>query len=516
MPTGPGWTTLAKPSPTPPTTAVPQSGPITSSPRSAAARLSATSCSTGTLSLKIITSWPALDGVHRLDEGVRTGHRDQRDGVGAGARSAAPVVRGGASSRRPARRGGWTSASARSTPASAVSSAPPSASRTATTMSLGVASAGTSKPISVEHLEVERGGHRDLRGRDAVDALDGSGSPAAASPSRRTRPSELHVPWSCRHLLQMGKSRGEHPPAGHGRTCARPGPAPLARGSSSSVPSEASQAANSGITSPCIAQSSSVADSRWSCGARARTAASTSGVATPAARCTASQPHSTSSPYGVSPSPRPTSSAASIGPGAARARQPRDRYVDQPPTTTGCPSRCSTPPRTEARATSGSRSSAVRSAQGTAVARVPTTPTQRPATSTYTASGPRCSTSTCPSGVPQQVLPHPGVRRRRITRPRYPPRHLPPGNRRSHHRAPEGCVMSSIGSHGSECASERNCHVDVQVGGRRSGSRSAGRTRPAAGLGQDSRPRSPARGSHVRRDLRVPARHGSRPATSRS
>ena len=39
-PTGPGRTTLAKPSPTPPTTAVPQSGPITSSPRSAAACLS--------------------------------------------------------------------------------------------------------------------------------------------------------------------------------------------------------------------------------------------------------------------------------------------------------------------------------------------------------------------------------------------------------------------------------------------------------------------------------------------
>ena len=36
MPTGPGCTTLAKPSPMPPTTAVPQSGPITSSPRSAA------------------------------------------------------------------------------------------------------------------------------------------------------------------------------------------------------------------------------------------------------------------------------------------------------------------------------------------------------------------------------------------------------------------------------------------------------------------------------------------------
>ena len=39
MPTGPGRTTLAKPSPTPPTTAVPQSGPMTSSPRSGGAPL---------------------------------------------------------------------------------------------------------------------------------------------------------------------------------------------------------------------------------------------------------------------------------------------------------------------------------------------------------------------------------------------------------------------------------------------------------------------------------------------
>ncbi|MEJ7689125.1 MAG: hypothetical protein WKF76_01110 [Nocardioidaceae bacterium] len=59
MATGPGRTTLAKPSPTPPTTAVPQSGPITSSPLSAAISFSATSCSTATLSLKTITSSPA-------------------------------------------------------------------------------------------------------------------------------------------------------------------------------------------------------------------------------------------------------------------------------------------------------------------------------------------------------------------------------------------------------------------------------------------------------------------------
>ena len=56
MPTGPGRVALAKPRPTPPTIAVPQSGPITSRPRSVATSLSAISCSRGTLSLKIITS----------------------------------------------------------------------------------------------------------------------------------------------------------------------------------------------------------------------------------------------------------------------------------------------------------------------------------------------------------------------------------------------------------------------------------------------------------------------------
>ena len=42
----------------PDTIAVPQSGPITSRPRSAARSFSHTSCATGTLSEKIITSQP--------------------------------------------------------------------------------------------------------------------------------------------------------------------------------------------------------------------------------------------------------------------------------------------------------------------------------------------------------------------------------------------------------------------------------------------------------------------------
>ena len=52
---------------------------------------------------------------------------------------------------------------------------------------------------------------------------------------------------------------------------------------------------------------------RWCGAACARTAASTSGVGTPAARCMASQPQSTSSPSGVRPSPRPTRRAGRWG-----------------------------------------------------------------------------------------------------------------------------------------------------------------------------------------------------------
>src|ERR671910_140487 len=58
-PTGPGTTTLAKPRPTPPRRAVPQSGPMTRRPSAAASRLRATSASTSTPSLKTITCRPA-------------------------------------------------------------------------------------------------------------------------------------------------------------------------------------------------------------------------------------------------------------------------------------------------------------------------------------------------------------------------------------------------------------------------------------------------------------------------
>lgn len=59
IPTGPGRSALAKPSPRPPTTAVPQSGPITSTSWLAASSLRTISCSTDTLSEKSITETPA-------------------------------------------------------------------------------------------------------------------------------------------------------------------------------------------------------------------------------------------------------------------------------------------------------------------------------------------------------------------------------------------------------------------------------------------------------------------------
>ena len=253
------------PSPRPPTTAVPQSGPITSSPRSAAARLSATSCSTRHVVAEDHHVVAGVDGVHRLDE--RVGARAPRP-----ARSRRPVraQRGAGGPRRRllARcrcRGGARTRRARaSTPASAgVERAvvgEPDARRPCRWAS---PRAGTSKPISVEHLDVERGGHRDLRGRDArrrpatVRLTWSSVTESAYAPA-----AELDVRRSCGHPLQIGDERQARALE---QAAARRVPDPSQRRRPSAprrrCPSAASQAANSGITSPCIAQSSSVADS---------------------------------------------------------------------------------------------------------------------------------------------------------------------------------------------------------------------------------------------------------------
>ena len=83
-PTGPGRTTLAKPNARPETIAVPQSGPMTRTPASCAARLSATSCSTGHAVGEDQHALAGGDGVGGLGDGVRPGHADdgQRRTVG--------------------------------------------------------------------------------------------------------------------------------------------------------------------------------------------------------------------------------------------------------------------------------------------------------------------------------------------------------------------------------------------------------------------------------------------------
>ena len=97
-------------------------------------------------------------------------------------------------------------------------------------------------------------------------ALRRRGSPGAASPSRRTRPSGARrgfVGGSCSLLQRRGSSGRPAPDQQPGaRRCGRsPMQGRVAAASSAGVPRAATYAANSGSTSPCRAQSSSVADS---------------------------------------------------------------------------------------------------------------------------------------------------------------------------------------------------------------------------------------------------------------
>src|SRR5262249_21070852 len=107
-PISPAATVCAKPRPTPPTTAVPQSGPITSRPRSAAMSLSVISCSTGMLSEKIMTSQPASSASIASANAYRPG-TETSTSPGPPRRAAAAVVRGGGAGGR---RGGAPGAGA--------------------------------------------------------------------------------------------------------------------------------------------------------------------------------------------------------------------------------------------------------------------------------------------------------------------------------------------------------------------------------------------------------------------
>ncbi len=194
MPTPPGRTTLANPRATPPTCAVPQSGPITSTSAAAAASLSRTSSSTETLSENSITlmpdamaskasvtaCWPGTEITARLAPERAAARPERARGdlvVTAAARVAGATQCGqGVVDRRKA----------------------------------GVEHVGVVDPQSddevvrpglrrhveahaTQHVDVELGGHRDLGGRDAGRAGDGARHLHQAHRVVIGAPAQLHV-----------------------------------------------------------------------------------------------------------------------------------------------------------------------------------------------------------------------------------------------------------------------------------------------------------------------------------
>ena len=116
-PTGPGRTTLAKPSPTPPTTAVPQSGPITSTPAASARSLRATSRCERHVVAEHHGVQPGVDRVQGVGERELPRGRDQRQGRLRLAGPRRPTVAGAGALPNPVDAGREDSASAASTSA---------------------------------------------------------------------------------------------------------------------------------------------------------------------------------------------------------------------------------------------------------------------------------------------------------------------------------------------------------------------------------------------------------------
>ena len=291
--------------------------PSRAGPAARAVRLSTSSCSSGTLSLKIITSLPASSASIASTNALAPGTETRTRPSGA-RRSALAVVLGGATSLGPSSRR-FASSRARSTPASASSSVAGSASRSATTRSLVVASPGTSKPISVSTSMFRPVAMAtwaaSTPSRSCTARLTWSRvTESAYAPGRSStcrNPSPLtRAPRPTAHISAAAqRAPSSSPEPVECPTASRSLSAPACAG----VPSAPTYAANCGSTSPCSAQSSRVADSKVVCCIRMRTASSTTGVGTPAARCMASQPQSTSSPRGVRPSPAPTRRVDGLG-----------------------------------------------------------------------------------------------------------------------------------------------------------------------------------------------------------
>ena len=150
IPTEPARAALAKPSATPPTTAVPQSGPISSTSAAAAASLRAISSSTGTLSEKSITDSPAWTASRASTTALRPG-TEMTARLASAAVAAEPMVRGGGASPKlpalaPAALRAARAASSASCPAFTAASSTP---RMATSRSLGPTSSPSVKPMPV-------------------------------------------------------------------------------------------------------------------------------------------------------------------------------------------------------------------------------------------------------------------------------------------------------------------------------------------------------------------------------
>ena len=370
-----------------------------------------------------------LDRVHRLDEGVGARHRDQRDRVGGTAETRARRSSAAAPPRWVRCPGAPASASARVDPGQrrvqrAVLGQPDRDHHV-----VGRRLGGHVEAHLGEHLDVERGGHRDLRGGHAVEALDG-----AAHLEQRHRvgvgaAAELDVGCHAATLSNPASARVGRPPAARGPTCARP---LRARWPSSSSACRARPATPRTPGSPRRASRSRAASPRaaW-CGATRRgPPRRRPGWRCRRARCTASQPQSTSSPYGVRPSPRPDQRGhVDRDPGVPGQRQPRHLHVDEPAdhqrlvVEVQHAARAPTPVATSGQPVER-RCAARRAPRWRASRR--RRRTGRP-TSTYTASGPRCSTGAGPSPCGAQV----GRARAGARSPGSPeptlvaPRHLP-------------------------------------------------------------------------------------------
>ena len=194
MPTGPERTTFAKPSPTPPSIAVPQPGPITSRPRSAPRRLSATSSATDDVVGEEEHVHARGQRPVRLEHRVLARHRDQRD-----VRAVEPP-RGGAqrARRRAAAARARVAARRRASSRSAASSAPSAVAPASTAI--------TSRP------------GRRRRGAERSSASRLAGVPVsdlarrARRPAPRTACGDLHQP----HAVDVAVAHHAHAPSSCG------------------------------------------------------------------------------------------------------------------------------------------------------------------------------------------------------------------------------------------------------------------------------------------------------------